>query len=300
MKKQISIFLSVLLIFSLMPISFARENDTIPRLERSIDQVREKAQEAKQNYLDVRNRYNQLKTDYNNAKQDFIKIRDTIRNANNNTQGDGFERYKLFLIKVTERLDNAYSILIKWIENAIQDEDLKIRLNEYINEDLKELENLKARLEASTNIGDLREISLELQELKNKAQYKIKNIANYILSNKLSTIIDRAESISEGFHKRLDNIEETEETIEMQELLSQFDNLVEKAKSEYEEAKSLFKPVSSLDEANSQWKEIRKHLTSARDYLREAYKILRELTMLWKEYNNLDTLSTTALEAEIS
>ena len=293
MKKYIfAILLSFLLV--LVPIALAsnNSNETQNSLYRS--DIKQRMQDAKENYEYIKQQYQETKQDYLEAKEDFLLLKAQYKNLTNQSSTDIFERYQNFLTKAVEKLQHRFEILLKWVDTIKLDEDLKQKLEEAINEDITKLEEINKKIQEATTISELREAAVELKELKNNSQHKIRNMIGHVLGNRFNNMIDRLEDISEGFHKNIDSLDSSDEKVaEMQELLKQFDEKLDLAKSEYQAAKDLFQPSSKLNESQNSWEQIREHLKKAKEYLKEAHKKLKELAKLYKEYIGKPVLSTS-------
>jgi hypothetical protein len=279
-KKILSIAILTLFLFSTMPLAKA-----LP--EPSLGGVRAANVNAIQDYNEVKERYKETKDGWEKARQEYLKTRNSLRRTGSLQREGNLElditNIKNFLTKTTERMLNHIEILEKWVEMVVQDEELKKEILGQLEEDSDQLENYKLKIENSSTVEELRALGKEIKEFWKETRLQLKKYHGIILSARIGHIIEKAENISEGLHKKIDSLDDSDKQIqEMKDLLENYDREVAVAKEMYEKAKELYanKNISGDDLL----KEIRDILKEANTHLRDAHKSLRELVKLYRDY----------------
>jgi len=296
MNKGITVFLITILIVGTLPFAFAKNdnsgNERLVKLEQLKGKIQEKQQLTAEQKTAIRNalitakqNYEENKAQFQEKQEKILKIKDEWQDCKNSDEEVCEEIKNEFLGYGKNYIINAADILLNYLEqlyNNIELSDMNEEEKEEalaeVQEQMDAVEAAKLKAESAETKEEIRDSLDELKNLLNKYKLKIKNRVTNLFRYKVGEIIVRAEQLEIKLERLLARAEESGyDTDELNNLIDEFNFLVESARNNYYEAKEILDEFHSKSPDSNKVQEAHDLLKLAHQDLSAAQKILRDI-----------------------
>ncbi len=314
MKKILSIAILALFLFSTMPLAEANPVPTLggirmanlnhtkeynakitkitklePKQDYNIRVTKIRNLDQIQEYNQAKEKYQETKEEWKIARQNYLKTKNSLNKipiknigtleGRENTESD-ITNIKAFLTKTVERMQNHVEILKKWTEMVVQDEELEKQILSQLEEDSKELENYKLKIENSSTVEELRNLGKELKDFWKETRLHLKKYHGIILPAKALSTIERSEDIYDKLYKKI-STSSLGTVANLLPLLEEYKDLIASARESHEKAVAVY---TSEGVSSNNLEDVKSNLRDAHSYLKEAHKKLRVIVKLYRDY----------------
>lgn len=234
----------------------------------------------------AKERFGTIKTKWETSNTEFktIKAKITrIEELGPKEKEEVLEKTRKFVMNTLERMENHLEILEAWANRIDITEERRGLILDAIYNKSEEIKNFKDSVENAEDIATLREISSKAKESWKGFTPSLKKINGELLSQRLEDIVERSHRLSESLHKKIDELDQSDESVEkLQFLLVDFDEKVSLAEEQLKLAREKYSEIETVDEARRLFQETKEYLNKAKEYLREAHNILRDIVQVYR------------------
>ncbi len=254
-----------------------------------------KITDAKRNYLTARGKFFDLREKYLEKKDRFQELREKLhdvrqefRNADEDRKAELREKLK----------DNAVETLIHQIDailhhlDALEDKGVapdnleEVKLN---------FEQIKAELQDEPTQDQVIDAAKKIRRFWNSARANVQNKAAGFLNDKLSNLIERAESLYDNLSDRIANVENEDVKAKLERALNVLRNHLDRVINAHQELKEQWRQASEENDFEKRHEILKK----ANNLLRKAYHVMKEDFKLIKQIiRHLNTAETDLVEID--
>ncbi|MFH1256202.1 MAG: hypothetical protein V1494_02820 [Candidatus Diapherotrites archaeon] len=246
-------------------------------------------QKAVQAYEAVRDKYMVAKQGFEDAKQQWLNARDRLRLTKNMKNLDNaFGGAQNYMLKATDRLMNQLDIYDKKVDALpLVDENVAAEIKADIAAETAKLELLKADINSTTDVNQLREITARVKNEWDSVKGTVKRLAGEILAAHLHKVIEKANQIGLTTQAKINGLDANGyDTMQLQAMLGTYNSNVDLAGQKYEDARQKFSEITGIQDADKLFQQGHALIKEANRYLIEAHKqlnnMVREMRQLRK------------------
>ena len=234
---------------------------------------------AKEVYEHSRERYRKFRDRYEDKRNDFVKAEKKFREARKKFRlsRDSLSRDELvnrtrdYLEKAIDQMISHLDIMKYRIENSDRADILPDAASN-IAMHISQLEDIKTKVELAETPDELQDVAHELKDQWLRIRLETRYYAGILINHRLDRFITKSDNVS----MRMDDVlgklkDEGKETAELEEIASNFNELVKEARDRHEESLDLYETHPGFD-SNGTVTDI----DQARDFLNQAFKAQKE------------------------
>lgn len=261
MKSIITIFLIMLLVLSIIPMTFALDKEAIKK------KLLENREQIKQQITAKRTEFKGCK-DLNSTGCTNIK--------------------KELLLKTTEEAINYLTTLKERVDNSTINETYKQELSENLNDYIQRMQTVKTEIENAQTKQDLNKAAADLKNIWNKIKKDINSLRFLVEFRKLDSVFFAAEKTDEKLQASLEKLtSEGKDTTKLVDLIKQYETDVDTAKTKYEAALDLIMQLKASDTDKNLIPQIQQLHKDAIKALKDAQTVLKEIVKELKSLNGM-------------
>jgi len=230
------------------------------------EQIKVKIQKVEEKSTDAKNSYKV-------AKQNYLKNKNTglaLGHAKTMMQSGS-----KFVLSWLDRIE------LKVLETDGMDDDTKVSIIDRINEYREGIQELEEKMNNTSDISELRELSKEINDYWKEIKLFITSVTYQLSIAKLNVIIANSEEVELRIQEKITELQKAgEDTTKLEELLSKYQENIEMAEEKIDEANDILSAANSIADIN----EGRRLILEATKYIKDAFKDIRGLINEYKRY----------------
>jgi len=308
MKRILSLLALGLFLVSMVPVAVLAETPTtVAELITAREDARERTQEFKDRYHENRGIFNDKRLELRDRRSQYAACKADFGEDSAECQAKKDE------LKATSKgfMSSGLNMMIPWLESGRANldswtfkDDRSSQVQEalaYIDEDLQDLQDLKARVDAMSDTPsdeDVKNLGQELALAIRKARLDLKYGAGIVVRYRFDTLFERLGGTNEGTYGALDAtynelLAQGKDVSAIGDYIADMKAEVELAEQayndaivDYDQARLQGRPATTRDEAKAaydiakdgfdNYKLAKEHLRLARDNLRQAVLGIKE------------------------
>ena len=220
--------------------------------------------EVKERYKEIKESHEKFKERYENAKENFRSLKNRVSK----------ER---LINKTREYLENAVELMIAHLEvvkSRIEEinQTIPFDATANINQHIAKLEELRIKIQQAESPQELSDTAKQLRDtwinIKLESQYYI----GMVINNGIDNFLTKTRDVSQKMENIIQELkDEGKDTSELEEAVSNFNELVNEAQESYEHALELYEEHEGFDSNG-----IVIDAEKAHSFLREAHELQKE------------------------
>lgn len=261
---------------------------------------------ANTDFLKAKESLLQSLKDYKEAKLRFQEIKKKLAECKDKETDECIKLREEIITRAKEQLINSTNSILEHL-NKLKS---KIESNEYVDSDeasdmltkiqetITAVEELKNKIQVATTKEEITEAAKELKELWAKSKVRLKEHAARTVNARIGGIIVKSKQLEVKLENVLARMTEKGiNTTSIQQMVDEFDALIEKARSNYELAVGKFKEAKAKETPDAALiQEAQKYMKDAHSSLKDAQQKLREMISSIKDQGGDEELTETELE----
>lgn len=270
------------------------EDSSLP-VKRQV--VNAKLTQAKNRYLEVKQNYLSAKEKYLDHKATFLRAKESYKECKDSDSDDCQERREKIKSAAQPHLLNAADLVLKELERVKAKVEASEDLSEEeiaeivadLDEKIQEVEDAKEvieNLDEESTKEDINEAAKTIREAWKHTKVALKKHVGRLANARLGNIILRVEILEKKLYKTRDRLEEKGADVsELDSMMDEFSAHLDTAADKYNEARVIWSDANTPGEVDDAAKEIHELLTEAKEALKQARDMLRDVVKEIKDLN---------------
>ncbi len=258
-----------------------------PRLEENVrnkvitaSQIKANAQDTASQYRSAKERIVTVRNDYADAKKDFQDLK--IKINNKKVAADSEEASEATRAYMTRTMEYMITHLETVKENAENTGgDSTDEVSETIEGYIEQLQQQQANVEFAQTRQEFAEAAKEVRNIWNDAQKSAKYFAGQSVNERLNNVLAKSEGLSLRLEGEINRLKaEGENTEELEEMLAEYNELIEEAKLNHERARETIQTRNgqnddAVSEADQHMRQATKNIQDANGVLKDMFDELK-------------------------
>lgn len=216
---------------------------------------------------------------FQDARKRFLDARSTFQRTKKDSDREVSEdRAKEFVKKSIQHLLGRLERMKNWVEgkDRISDED-KAAIIADLDADIAWLTEKLSAVDGMSH-EEVKALAKEIRDFWKDHKRRIKRISGHMHAARFSHLLDKAEHFSTRVGSKIGEMKDAgQEVGELEEMLREYNALVDEAVALWEQAKAKYEEIRSGGDAETLFKEANELLRQAHQKLKEAHMKLREI-----------------------
>jgi len=247
--------------------------DDAPRIEannrvKTANQIKSNGVNTDAQYRSAKDRIVTVRNDYADAKKDFQDVK--IKINNKKTSADSEEAAEATCAYITHTIDYMITHLETVQENAENGD------SDTIDGYIEQLQQQQVNVESAQTRQEFAEIAKEVRSIWNDAEKDAKYFAGQSVNERLNNFLTKSEGISLRLEGEINRLKaEGEDTGELEEMLAEYNELIEEAKQNQERAGETFQNRNG--QSDDAVNEANQHMRQATNNIQDANNVLKDM-----------------------
>ncbi|MBW6470694.1 MAG: hypothetical protein K0A90_05670 [Methanosarcinaceae archaeon] len=253
--------------------------DDAPRNEVA-KQTRGAIQSDVAEYRSAKERIVTVRNDYSDAKKDFQDIRIKINNKKVSADSDEVvEATRNYMNQTIEYMITHLETVKENVDNA--DGDNADEISETIDGYIEQLQQQQEKLETASTRQEFAEIAKEVRSIWKDAEKRAKYFAGKSVDRRLDNYLAKSDALALRIGVEINRLNESGEDVgDLEEMLAEYNGLIEEAKWNQELARETIRNRNgddddAVDDANKYMREATKNIQDANRVLKEIFDELK-------------------------
>ena len=252
---------------------------------------------ARNRYLEVKQKYLSAKERYLNHKAAFLRAKEAYQNCKDSDSEECQERREKIKLAAQPHLLNAADLVLKELERVKAKVEASEDLSEEeiaeivadLDEKIREVEDAKEvieNLDENSTREEINEAAKTIRKAWKHTKVALKKHVGRLVNARLGNIILRSEILEKKLYKTRDRLEAKGADVSaLDDMMDEFSAHLDTATDKYNEARDKWSDANTPGEVDDTAKEVHALLQEAKKALKEARDMLRNIVKEIKELN---------------
>ena len=239
--------------------------------------IRAQIQSDVAKYRSAKERIVTVRSDYSDAKKDFQELRIKIKNKDTSANSEEvIEATRAYMNRTIEYMITHLETVQENVDNS--DRESADEVSETIDGYIEQLQQQHDNLESAQTRQEFAEIAKEVRSIWKDAEKRAKYFAGKSVDKRLDNYLAKSDALALRIKGEIDRLNETGENVEdLEEMLGEYNELIEEAKLNQELAREAIRNRNVDDDDDDSVDDANKYMREATRNIQEANKVLKEI-----------------------